>query len=455
MKYKGWLLPLALRDFHEGRIWLKEYSLFSKEDIEKAIHHNYFLIIEGIQKVPHLKCNRCHNIDVQQFTTFECSKCQQQCIYCRHCLNMGRVSSCTQLMIWTGPSAIRTKKHPLKWAGQFTVLQQQAANELLESVKVKRSHLLHAVCGAGKTELLFPTVHYALEQGLRVCIATPRTDVILELFPRFQKVFPQTTIHALYGGSPKQEGYAQLVLATTHQLYRFERAFDVMIVDEADAFPYTFDETLQRAVQKAKTENAPILFVTATPSQKLLTEYQNKSYSFIPKRYHNRSLPVPRFDALWSYEKSLKRGKIPRKLKQWTEDRLAHKEPFLLFFPKVELMKIATPLFQLLDASILAVHAEDPDRKEKVLKLRHEEVPGLLTTTILERGITIKNVQVAVIGAESTIFTSSALIQIAGRVGRNADFADGDVVFFHHGITTEMDDARTKILYYNKKGFLQ
>lgn len=23
MKYKGWLLPPALRDFHEGRIWLK------------------------------------------------------------------------------------------------------------------------------------------------------------------------------------------------------------------------------------------------------------------------------------------------------------------------------------------------------------------------------------------------------------------------------------------------
>nr|WP_323657236.1 helicase-related protein [Lysinibacillus xylanilyticus] len=103
----------------------------------------------------------------------------------------------------------------------------------------------------------------------------------------------------------------------------------------------------------------------------------------------------------------------------------------------------------------MAVHAEDPDRKEKVLKLRHEEVPGLLTTTILERGITIKNVQVAVIGAESTIFTSSALIQIAGRVGRNADFSGGDVVFFHHGITIEMDDARTKILYYNKKGFSQ
>ncbi len=453
MKYKGWLLPPALRDFHEGRIWLKEHSPFSKDDIEKAIEHNYFLIIEGIQKVPHLKCNRCHNNDPQQFTKFDCSKCQQPCIYCRHCLNMGRVSSCTKLIVWTGPPAIRTRKHPLKWTGQFTELQQRAANELLASIKVKRSHLLAAVCGAGKTELLFPTVHYALEQRLRICIATPRTDVVLELFPRFQKVFPKTFIHALYGGAPRQEGYPQLVVATTHQLYRFEQAFDVMIVDEADAFPYTFDETLQRAVQKAKTESAPIMFVTATPSQQLLTQYQQESYSFIPKRYHNHPLPVPRFSALWGYEKSFKRGNIPQKLKKWTEKCLAQKKPFLLFFPKIELMKIATPLFQSLNSSILAVHAEDPDRKEKVLKLRNEDIPGLLTTTILERGITIKNLQVAVIGAESAIFTSSALIQIAGRVGRNVDFADGDVVFFHHGMTAEMDDARTKILYYNKEGF--
>lgn len=455
MKYRGWLLTPALRDFHEGRIWLKEHSPFTKDDIKRIIECNYFHIIEGIQKEPHLKCNRCHNQNPQQFTTFDCSKCEQLCIYCRHCLHMGRVSSCTELLIWIGPRAIRIRKHPLEWTGQFTVLQQQAANEILESIKAKRPHLLAAVCGAGKTELLFPSVHYALQQGLRVCIATPRTDVVLELFPRFQKAFPSTIIHALYGGAPKQEGYAQLILATTHQLYRFERAFDVMIVDEADAFPYTFDETLQRAVKKAKRKDTPVVLVTATPSQKLLHQYQNNSYSFIPKRYHNYPLPVPRFRSLWSYEKYFKRGKIPPKLKQWTEERLVQKEPFIIFFPKVELMKIAAPLFRALDASITTVHAEDPERKEKVLKLRNEEVRGLLTTTILERGITIKNVQVAVVGAESTIFNSSALIQIAGRVGRNAEFAEGDIVFFHHGITVEMDDARTKILTYNMKGFPQ
>lgn len=87
------------------------------------------------------------------------------------------------------------------------------------------------------------------------------------------------------------------------------------------------------------------------------------------------------------------------------------------------------------------------------MKLRNEEIPGLLTTTILERGITIKNVQVAVVGADSKIFNSSALIQISGRVGRNVLFPSGEVVFFHHGITVEMDEARNEIIRFNKEGF--
>lgn len=276
---------------------------------------------------------------------------------------------------------------------------------------------------------------------------------MLELYPRFQDAFPDTVIHALYGGAPHQNCYAQLVIATTHQLYRFDKAFDVIIVDEADAFPYTFDETLQRAVDKAKKENAPLVFVTATPSASLLHTFQQESYSFIPKRYHNHPLPVPQVRSLWSYNKCFKRGKIPKRLKKWVEERLHQKEPFLLFFPTIDLMKRATPLFQGLNEDILAVHAADPERKVKVLKLRNKEVPGLLTTTILERGITISNVQVAVIGAESLIFTSNALIQIAGRVGRDVQFPDGDVLFFYHGITAEMDEACAKIQFYNKKGF--
>lgn len=459
--YKGIIIEPAIQQFFEGRIWSRTDTPFPKEKIDTYIAHCYFEIIPAITKEQRTKslwrkttllCNRCHNADPHKFIEFHCAYCEKSCHYCRHCINMGRMSCCTELLVWNGPKTKCQQHHELRWEGQFTDKQQLASQQLSESIRQKRSHLIHAVCGAGKTEILFSAIHVALNEGLRVCVATPRTDVVLELFPRFQQVFPNTVIHALYGNSPKQYGFAQLVLATTHQLYRFQRAFDVIIVDEADAFPYTADESLQKAVQKAKTTEAPITYVTATPSPKLLATVnkENWGYSFIARRYHGYPLPVPTYTACWSYAKTFEKGKIPPKIEHWLQQRLQQNEPFLIFFPTIELMEKTVHLFQQINELILCVHAEDPDRKEKVLELRNENISGLLTTTILERGITIKNVQVAVIGAESPIFTSSALIQISGRVGRNVNFADGQVVFFHHGITTEMDHARTEILRLNE-----
>lgn len=454
-KYKGLLIPPAIQDFLVGRIWIKDHTPFPQPIIDTLIRHGILQTTKGIDIKPILKCNRCHNTNPAFFTTFQCAKCGENCIYCRHCIRMGRIASCTTLVSWANKQSHYSKRHVFEWEGTLTEQQQQAAHELIESLKQKRSHLIHAVCGSGKTEILFQAVHYALNKGLRVCVVTPRTDVVLELYPRFQQVFPNSCIHVLYGGVEQQKGHDQLVLATTHQLYRFQDAFDVMIVDEADAFPYTFDQSLQKAVQKAKKEAAPIVFVTATPSTKLLLKVKKEQwgYSFIPRRYHNHPLPVPRMRSLWHYATFIKKGKIPKKLRKWTEACIRNKEPFLIFFPTIELMEKAIPLFQAINPAIQGVHAEDINRKEKVLQLRREHIPGLLTTTILERGITINNVQVAVVGAESPIFSASALIQISGRVGRNRNFPTGDIVFFHHGITAEMDAAIAEIKRLNEEGF--
>lgn len=459
LKYKGFICHAKVQNFFTGRIWIEELAPFPQPLIDIYMKRGFLKERAGIEmtrnnilKTKRYRCGRCLNEMQHEFIEFDCARCEKKCVYCRHCINMGRVSNCTTLITWHGPQPRQYRNHTLDWQSQFTKLQAKAAEELDRSLQQGRSHLLHAVCGAGKTEILFQATYSALKAGKRVAIATPRTDVVLELFPRFQQVFPNTTIHALYGNAPQQEGFAQLVLATTHQLYRFEHAFDVMIVDEADAFPYTFDETLQRAVLKAKKPDMPIGFVTATPSPKLLKRMkdENWGYSFIPQRYHGYPLPVPRYDSLFNYDKAIQKGQIPKKLRHWLEQQLANQRPFLIFFPTIELMEVAVPLFQQIDAKIEAVHAEDPDRKVKVKRLRNEEVPGLLTTTILERGVTIKNVQVAIVGAESPIFTDSALIQISGRAGRNANFPDGDIVFFHHGVTFAMDQARAEIIRMNE-----
>ncbi|MCG7334355.1 DEAD/DEAH box helicase family protein [Sporosarcina sp. ACRSM] len=454
------LIDSAVRDFLAGRIWLRLHTPFPIDTIDAQIAARHIEIIPGItstktytRQIRHF-CNRCENDTPSRFTTFHCAKCQGICTYCRHCLKMGRVSSCTELIIWKGEPPVYPTTHTLAWQGTLTPRQQQASNELTESNTKRIPHLIHAVCGSGKTEILFEPIHKLLLEGKRICIAAPRVDVILELEPRLRAAFPKTLIDALYGGATPTLQSAQLILATTHQLYRFRHAFDAIFVDEADAFPYTADEILRRAVKKAAKPEAPIHFVTATPSDKLIADIKKTGQiSTINRRYHGHPLPVPRYDSLWNYAKQIQKGKLPKKLIDWTTARLAQQEPFLIFFHHIGLMEEAEPLFQQLDARIRAVHASHPDRKEHVQALRNKELPGLLTTTILERGITIPNVQVAVVGAEQLIFNKGALIQIGGRVGRAIQHPTGDFVLFHHGITYAMDDAKNEIIRLNKGEF--
>jgi competence protein ComFA len=158
----------------------------------------------------------------------------------------------------------------------------------------------------------------------------------------------------------------------------------------------------------------------------------------IPARFHRHPLPVPQLQWCGNWKKQMAKGRIPSPIVHWVNERLHQQKQAFLFFPDIDLMKQALPLFRRLDPNIEAVHADDPDRSEKVERMRKGEIPILLTTTILERGVTIPNLDVAVIGADHSIFTESALVQMAGRVGRSPQYPTGNVTFFHYGLTNEM-----------------
>ena len=101
---------------------------------------------------------------------------------------------------------------------------------------------------------------------------------------------------------------------------------------------------------------------------------------------------------------------------------------------------------------ITFVHAENPDRAKKVQRFRDREITVIITTTILERGVTFPSVDVAVIDAGHDVFDEAALVQIAGRAGRSADDPTGEVIFFHDGKTEAMVQAIRAIQKMNKRG---
>ncbi|WP_411243675.1 DEAD/DEAH box helicase [Bacillus safensis] len=397
-------------------------------------------------------CYRCGVSHKRYFAHSPCEVCQKDCVYCRSCIMMGKAAECGFLYEWTGPKMVETCRAELTWQGELSKGQKRASERMIEAIKNKFDLLVWAVCGAGKTEVLFHGIEYALNQGMRVCIATPRTDVVLELEPRLRKAFQGVTITVLYGGSSQRFQITPLVITTTHQLMRYKNAFDVLIVDEVDAFPYSMDERLQFAVLKAMRKNRGVrIYLSATPSKKMTREVSRGKLEAIkiPLRFHEQPLPIPTFHWIGHWKKKLKKNQLPPKVMNWMQRHIANKRRILLFVPSIATMKKVTKILREQSLNVEGVSADDPDRKQKVQHFRDYVYDVLVTTTILERGVTIPNVQVGVLGSESTIFTESALVQISGRVGRHPDYCTGDVFLFHFGLTKSMKQAKKHIAKMN------
>ncbi|GHH97470.1 DEAD/DEAH box helicase [Neobacillus kokaensis] len=445
-----------LQHYLSGKQLLLDDLPYLLDEIQAHYDNGFITIRKGIDyegKKPF--CVRCGKKDLQWFGTYPCARCGDTCIYCRKCLMMGRISECTPLIGWNGPVPDTTlPPKVMAWQGTLSEGQKEASDRVSYAILHNKEWLIWAVCGAGKTEVLFAGIEAGLAANKRLCIATPRTDVVLELTPRLKAAFPDIEIASLYGGSEDRHKFVPLTIATTHQLLRFYRAFDAIILDEVDAFPYTVDESLQHAAIQARKPESAMVYLTATPNAKWQKECFSgkRAFTTIPARFHRRPLPVPEFEWCGNWQKQLQKNKLPPNVHKWIKKRLDNGKQALVFFPHIPLMENALPILRQLAPNIEAVHAEDPERKAKVQKMRSKEIPLLLTTTILERGVTFPNIDVAVLGSEDDIFIESALVQIAGRAGRSKDHPDGVVTFFHYGKTEAMLKARRQIVLMNREG---
>ena len=73
-----------------------------------------------------------------------------------------------------------------------------------------------------------------------------------------------------------------------------------------------------------------------------------------------------------------------------------------------------------------------------------------MTTAVLERGVTIKDLQVIIFHADSSIYDTASLIQIAGRAGRRKEAPEGEVIFFAKRNTKYIQGAIDEINANNK-----
>lgn len=363
--------------------------------------------------------------------------------YCPTCLFLGRVTSKASLY----RVAVKEVVPPIdfQWNGQLTEAQQAIADALVEEPS---DTLVWAVTGAGKTEMLYPLLAAKLAAGEKVLVTAPRIDVCNELYLRLKTVFTASAI-SLYHGKKRIEGSGQLVIATVQQTLRFKEYFSLIILDEVDAFPYVADPLLQQALQGAKTTVGRIVYLSATPQAKVHRTVP--VVHRLPARFHRRKLPVPQIVKPLFLKRQLRRGQWPKRVIQLIKECLQEND-VLVFCPSISLLsalgKDLSRHFPMINAT--TVHAGDEERIEKIEGLRDQKFQLLLTTTILERGVTFERVSVIVLDCAHPTFSKSSLVQIAGRADRKGEYHQAKVYFVTEEITRAIKTAIREIKDNNR-----
>ena len=316
---------------------------------------------------------------------------------------------------------------------ELTDKQREISRKIVLSFEEGKNTLIHAVCGAGKTELVFDVIKKALDSGLRVGFAIPRRDVVVELSARLSSTFRNANVVSVYG-SHTEFLVGDLIVLTTHQLYRYSDFFDLLIIDEFDAFPFRDNEILNTFFKRSVKGNFIVL--TATPSKELLKQFSEPdsvTYELLV-RYHNKPIPIPKIVVIPGYFKFLYLSTTLRRF------RREHK-PCLVFVPTIERGEVLFSFLKIFVSDGQNVNSKSHNRSEIVEDFKSGKLQYLVTTSILERGITIDNLQVIVFDSHSEIFNAETLVQISGRVGRKARFPCGEVCFLSNKFTKEQSDA--------------
>ncbi len=354
-----------------------------------------------------MECNRCKNKNRLLFEKIYCPNCID-CYYCVKCAHISIFRTCETL---ENNLVFSYEKIDYKLKYLLTEQQQQLSNELINNIATSNV-FINATCGAGKTEIVFEVVKRFVNAKKHVCFTTPRLEVTNELYTRFNKSF-KTNFGIVTGEKKIYKG--AMFFLTCNQLVNYHNIFDLIIVDEADAFPLSNDKVLENAIKLSLRSEGRIIKMSATPL-KIDSKYKTLN---LFERYHKQKIPVPVF-----YKNNLEKLQTIFSSGKW-----------IIFFPTIKNLIEVYNHYD--DEKIVICHSKITNVSERLNSLKDEFV--IFSTAILERGITISNINVVVFNSQHSNFKANTLIQISGRVGRVVPYTTGIVIFMGEHKTRAID----------------
>lgn len=370
-----------------------------------------------------MQCPRCKNKDKKYF--YKSSKGW----ICRRCIQFKRVLIEEELgrneVECSGDDVSEyTLRYPL------TPKQKEISAQCLESLIHGKDVFLDALCGGGKTELVLQSISYYLKQGKRVVFAVARRQVVLDLYGRLKPIFSKAKVIAVCQGyTDDLEG--DLIVCTTHQLYRYPHTFDLVVLDEPDAFPYKGNEVLEGIVETSCI--GQMVYLTATPDKTIKNRIKKGELTHLRlyRRPHGVDLPVPHLIVAPTII-------LFFILVCWIKKH--EQKSLLIFVPTIAMAKVMHRLLSCL-FQVDSCTSKTVDKDDIIQRFRETKIQCLIATTILERGVTIEGIDVCVFHADHDVFDEASLIQMSGRVGRSFKYPTGDCLFLSKRKSKLVDDC--------------
>jgi len=329
--------------------------------------------------------------------------------------------------------------------------QLRCIEEIKQDMQKQRpmDRLLCGDVGYGKTEVALRAAFKAIAEGKQVAILVPTTILAQQHFEtaldRFQDYPVEISLLSRFRSRKQQtetlkrlkEGVVDLVIGTHRLLSKdvIYKDLGLLVVDEEQRFGVKHKEK----IKELKT-NVDVLTLTATPIPRTLhmSMLGVRDLSVIETPPANR-FPIQTY--VLEYNPVLLREAIEREMSR-------DGQVFFLYNRVETISRKAQEIQNLVDGARVAVaHGQmsETELENVMLAFLNGEYDVLVSTTIIETGVDIPNVNTLIVDQADRMGLSQ-LYQLRGRVGRSNRVAYAYFTYQKDKVLTEVSEKRLQAI---------
>lgn len=314
---------------------------------------------------------------------------------------------------------------------ELTKDQLKSINEIYEDMvnPKQMNRLLQGDVGSGKTIVSFISLYMNYLAGYQGSLMAPTEILAIQHYENIKKILPNLKIELLTGKTKNKKTILNKlknneidILIGTHALISEDVIYNnlgLVITDEQHRFGVN-----QRANLKNKGTTPDILYMSATPIPRTyaLTIYGDMDVSSI------KTMPSGRIEV----KTLLKKDSEIKEVLELMYKELKNNHQIYVIAPLIETNeeidmenvyeleeKMNKAFGKLFKVGILHGKMNNKEKDEVMNDFKENKIQILVSTTVIEVGIDVKNATVIAI-FDSYRFGLSALHQLRGRVGRSS-----------------------------------